>query len=629
MNLHFPGILDRIMMKPNSMLLCVLILLSTFETQQLFGQERPNFLWITSEDNSPYLGCYGDKVARTPNIDALAQISTRYDNCFSNAAVCAPARQTLISGMYASSLGGQHMRSNAAFPVGVTFFPQYLRNAGYFTSNNNKTDYNGGPNETKAAMKAAWDMNNNSAHWKYRPDSKPFFSVFNIGDTHESRLFPNHWKNKSPKTDPTSVTVPPYLPDTPEIRLDIARYYDCIESMDTKVGTILNQLKSDNLLDNTIIFYFGDHGGSLPRGKSFIYDSGTRVPLLVHIPEKWAGWRETPPSSTTRRLVSFVDFAPTILNLIGADIPDYMQGIPFLGPNASSERQYVHTFRARRGERYDIVRGVRTQNFLYLRNYTPHLPVMQYNDYSFAIPGYVSWMVHATKNTNHPTSKWFAPKPQEELYDVRVDPDNVHNLAHNAAFIHELVKLRRINQNHILKYRDSVFYPESMQGREYSSFQNDEKYPLNALIALHDSGLAGEEGTPPNLVETLNHPNPVMQYWGLTHCVIRPEMAENHIKRMGDLLEDSDPVIQLQSARAIAGASPDKVAPELYEKVHQVLNEHLASNNQIHELLALLVMDECQLESIFPNLIPIIKETRGQYGKRVAEWILNKRIPLK
>ena len=231
-------------------------------------------LWITSEDNSPLLGCYGDKIARTPHIDAFAKDSSRYSNCFSNAAVCAPARQTLITGMYATSLGGQHMRSSVRFPKGVSYFPKYLKEAGYYTTNNSKTDYNGAPAESKAAMTEAWNESNNKAHWRNRPNKEtPFFAVFNIADSHESNLFPSKWRKRELKTDPSTVTLPDYLPDTPATRLDLARYYDCLESMDSKVGKILRQLDDDGLTGETIVFYFSDHGGSMPRGKSFIYVS--------------------------------------------------------------------------------------------------------------------------------------------------------------------------------------------------------------------------------------------------------------------------------------------------------------------------------------------------------------------
>ena len=307
---------------------------------------RPNLLWITSEDNGTYLGCYGDPVARTPNIDRLAASGVRYLNCFSNAAVCAPARQTLITGMYATSLGGQHMRSQSKFPDAVAYFPKFLRDSGYFTSNNAKTDYNGAPADPQA-MSAASDQSGNQAHWRNRTAGKPFFSVFNFAESHESRLFPARWKNRTPNTDPADVKLPAYLPDLPATRLDLARYYDCLTDMDQRVGVVLKQLADDGLAEDTIVFYFSDHGGSLPRGKSFTYDSGTHVPLVVRFPSKWQHLSPAEPGQSTDRLVSFVDFAPTILSLAGIKPPEYMQGQAFLGALKQPPREYVHTFRGR------------------------------------------------------------------------------------------------------------------------------------------------------------------------------------------------------------------------------------------------------------------------------------------
>ena len=238
--------------------------------------------------------------------------------------------------------------------------------------------------------------------------------------------------------------------------------------MDAGVGRILNQLKTDGLVDRTIVFYFSDHGGSLPRGKSFTYDSGTRVPLIVSIPDRWKTWRPTQSGEETDRLVSFVDFAATVLSLAGIQTPDYMQGQAFLGTQNTTPRKHVHTFRGRRGERYDLVRGVRSKKYLYLRNYTPHLPVMQYNDYSFGIPSYSAWM-NACQSGACPAeqSRWFEPKPPEELYAVADDPDNVHNLAGDPTRAKVLEAFRAENDRHLLSIRDSVFFAEGLGDRTF------------------------------------------------------------------------------------------------------------------------------------------------------------------
>lgn len=583
------------------------------------AKERPNILWITSEDNGPYLGCYGDTVARTPHLDALAKESTRYLNCFSNAAVCAPARQTLITGMYATSIGGQHMRSRAVYPDYVSFFPKYLRDAGYYTTNNSKTDYNGGPRNADEAMKAAWDESSNRAHWRNRPDTTtPFFSVFNITDSHESNLFPNRWKNRELKTDPESVNLPAHLPDLPEIRLDLARYYDCLEKMDGKVGAILGDLEKDGLAKNTIVFYFADHGGSMPRGKSFTYDSGTQVPLLIRTPEKWKSLRPGAPGGVSDRLVSFVDFAPTLLSLAGTEIPGYMQGQPFLGLAATSVRQFVHTFRGRRGERYDIVRGVRGDEFLYLRNYTPHLPVMQFNAYSFAIPGYGAWKAACESGkVNEAQSQWFQPKAAEELYRVTDDPDNVKNLAGDPAFSEVLRKFRSENDRHIREIRDSVFLPEGMEGREFAAYQDDASYPLDELMEL---GNATSERDPANLEKfraALKSENACLRFQGVMGCVVLGEEAAEAKEDLIERLEDSSPLIRIQAARALAGmGAKSEALPTI---------RHFTGNATTPELAlrAVLAIDECDLLESDPGLRDLLRNAKGSYTRRVVDKLIS------
>lgn len=582
-----------------------------------FAAERPNIVWITSEDNGPYLGCYGDPVARTPNLDAFAKKSARYLNCFSNAAVCAPARQTLISGMYSSSIGGQHMRSKAAFPDGAPFFPKFLKEAGYYTTNNSKTDYNGGPADNKA-MSAAWNESSNRAHWRKRPKpDTPFFAVFNLTDTHESNLFPKRWVNRKLTTDPKAVKLPAYLPDLPELRRDLARYYDCLEVMDQKVGKILGQLEADGLSENTIVFYYSDHGGSLPRGKSFTYDSGTRVPLLVYIPEKWKSWRPSAAGTATDQLVSFVDFAPTVLSLVWIEIPDYMQGRSFLGRAKATPRDYVHTFRGRRGERYDQVRGVRSKQFLYLRNYTPHLPVMQINGYSYEIPGYDAWRsAWKAGRCNPEHALWYLPKTSEELYRIADDPDNVRNLAGDSKFEEVLKRHRAENNRLLLAVRDSIFYPEGLNGRQFSAYQDDKAYPLQELLELANAASDRDPKNLPKFQRALKSANPCVRYWGATGCVVLGEKARELKPHLVMLFADSEPVIVLQAARALAGMGDSKLAlPIIRMFLEHAPSEELA-------LQAALAVDECGLLKVDPKLRESLRRAKGTYTKRVVDHLL-------
>ncbi len=329
--------------------------------------ESPNILWIVSEDNSPFLGCYGDTLATTPNLDRLAGQGNLYTHAFANAPVCAPARNTIITGVYANSNGNQHMRSKYSKSDKVRFFPEYLRDAGYYCTNNSKEDYNIRVTDTKGI----WDESSKEAHYKNRRDGQPFFSVFNIGISHESSI------HKSiPTTElihnPKKMILPPYHPDTEDMRHDWAQYYDKITAMDKRVGEILRKLEEDGLAENTIVFYYGDHGGVLARSKRYVYESGTRVPFIVRIPEKYKRLRAGKIGDHISRLISFVDLAPTMLSISGIKIPEFMQGNAILGDQKSDDPEYVYMFRDRMDERYDMSRAVRDQKYRYIRNYMPY-----------------------------------------------------------------------------------------------------------------------------------------------------------------------------------------------------------------------------------------------------------------
>ena len=341
--------------------------------------ERPNIVWIISEDNGPQLGAYGDKYANTPNIDALAAQGLRYNHCWSNAPVCAPARTTLFSSLYATSTGAENMRSLVPLPEEIEFFPQRLREAGYFTANVRKEDFN---LETHGTL---WDGKNNKRPWEGRENNQPFFASFNIQTSHESQL------RKRPHTlvhDPAQAPIPAYHPDTPEVRHDWAQYYDKMTEMDVEVGAILKQLDDDGLRDETIVFYFGDHGSGMPRSKRWPFNSGLQVPLVVRIPDKFRDLRPSDyrPGGATDRLVAFVDFGPTALSLAGAPVPKEFQGAAFLGSGAKAPHQYLHGFRGRMDERIDCVRSVTDGRYVYLRQYMPHRIFGQHVGYMFQTP---------------------------------------------------------------------------------------------------------------------------------------------------------------------------------------------------------------------------------------------------
>jgi len=407
--------------------------LLTFTTSGQQPQKRPNILWISTEDMSPHLGCYGDKVARTPNIDRLASQGARFTNVFTTAAISAPVRAGIITGMYQTSIGCMHMRTTsyrrsvdnpvsftAVPPHYVKAFTEYMRASGYYCTNNNKTDYQFAKDPVPASI---WDECSKNAHYKNRPDkSQPFFAVFNWTGTHESQ----NWDLSKIKTDPAAVKLPPYYPDTEIIRRNVAKMYDNIARLDSVVGALIAELEKEGELENTVIFFWGDHGDGLPRGKRWLYDSGLNIPLII----KWNG--RVKPGSVDERLISSIDFGPTVLSMAGIPVPAHMQGRPFLGEQAAGfSRDAVFAARDRVDESYDMIRSVRTLNYLYIRNYYPNEPFSIWVPYLSNMPIYKEMLrLDAENKLNGPQKAWMAySRPPEELYDVKKDPFQITNLA--------------------------------------------------------------------------------------------------------------------------------------------------------------------------------------------------------
>jgi N-sulfoglucosamine sulfohydrolase len=420
-------------------------------------QKRPNILWISTEDMSPHLGCYGDQVARTPNIDRLASQGARFTNVFTTAAISAPVRSGIITGMYATSIGCMHMRTTsyrrsvdnpleftAVPPHYVKAFTEYMRTAGYYCTNNNKTDYQFSKDPVPASI---WDECSKKAHYKNRPDkNQPFFAVFNWVGTHESQ----NWDISNVKTDPKTVKVPPYYPDNEIIRQNIAKMYDNISQLDSVVGVLLAELEKEGELDNTIIFFWGDHGDGLPRAKRWLYDSGLNIPLII----KYTG--KLKPGSIDDRLISSIDFGPTVLSLAGVPVPAHMQGIPFLGDQLGKPRDAVFAARDRVDESYDMIRSVRTNRFLYIRNYYPNEPFTIWVPYLSNMPIYKEMLRLDTEGKLTGAQKsWMAhSRPPEELYEVKSDPFQLKNLANDPKYKSVIEDLRKRHKQWTLETGD-------------------------------------------------------------------------------------------------------------------------------------------------------------------------------
>ncbi len=521
--------------------------------------ERPNILWITSEDNGPQLGCYGDTYADTPNIDRLAERGQIYLNAWSNAPVCAPARTTIITGMYPTSLGAQHMRSSVRMPKEFMLYPQLFKQQGYYTTNNVKEDYN------IIKPKDAWDESSAKAHWRKRKAGQPFFAVFNFVTTHESQI-----RDRPHKAihDASKVKVPPYHPDLPEVRQDWAQYYDKLTEMDAQVGEVLAQLRQDNLDDSTIVVYYGDHGCGLPRGKRWLYQSGLHVPLIVSVPPRYQhlvqdGYKS---GSQEARLVSFVDLAPTMLSIIGVRPPANMQGNAFLGKHASKPRQYNYGFRDRMDERIDMSRAVRDDRFLYIRNFFPQRPQGTYLNYMFQTPTTQKWKEEFDAGRLNAAQAFFwKEKPAEELYDITADPYQINNVAADPAQAQTLERMRGALQEWMISICDTGLLPEGeFHGRSgddapYTMAHDEKRFQAEALYKAADLASRPSAGSLEQLLALRSVPEAGVRYWTANGLLVRacdkslPAAERSElVKAARGMLNDSSPYVRALAAETVA-----------------------------------------------------------------------------
>jgi len=513
---------------------------------------RPNILWITAEDIGPHLGACGDPYSVTPNLDRLAARGTIYMNAWSNAPVCAPARTAIISGMDPCALGAQHMRSLVPMPAGIRMFPAYLREAGYYCTNNVKEDYN------LVKPEGTWDESSNKAHYRNRGRNQPFFSVFNFTITHESQI------RRRPHTlvhDPAKARIPAYHPDTPEVRHDWAQYYDNITAMDEQAGRLLAEIEKDGLLDDTIIFFFGDHGSGMPRSKRWPYNSGLNVCVVASIPPKFRhlaapGYRQGEKSG---RLISFVDLAPTMLSLAGIRPLEHFHGKAFLGPFAAPPHRLLYGFRGRMDERLDCVRSVRDERFVYVRNYMSHKIYGQYLAYMWETPTTQVWeRLYKEGKLNAAQRRFWEPKPPEELYDLRSDPDEVDNLAGSPAHQEILSRLRAEHRRYALSIRDVGLLAESeMHARAGGASPYDmgkDKGRFDAERILDAAWLASglEPRATERLAKMLDDADSGVRYWAAMGLLMRGEKAAGlHRAALASRLTDGSAAVRIAAAEAL------------------------------------------------------------------------------
>ncbi|MDF1573867.1 MAG: sulfatase [Bacteroidales bacterium] len=549
----------------------------TFITNGAFSQNdsRPNILWITSEDNSPLLGCYGDKNATTPSLDQLAREGFLYTRAYANCPVCAPARNTIITGVYAASNGNEHMRSTYPSSDQVQAYSSLLMQAGYYCINNLKTDYN----TSSIDPAKVWDESSAKAHYKNRPDGKPFFAIFNLMESHESRIFPpgamagRPGKPVVPKHNPAAMVLAPYHPDIPEMRHDWAVYYDQVEIMDARVGELLRELETLGEAENTIVFYYGDHGGVLARSKRYIYETGTRVPFIVRIPDKYKElFPAGNPGNQVDRMISFVDLAPTLMSIIGAEIPDFMQGDAFLGKQTTPEPEYLHMTRQRMDERIDMARAVRDKKYRYIRNYMPFRIPLQHLDFLFMAPSAQAWEdAFFAGQLNEIQRIPFLPKAVEELYDTENDPWEVNNLAGDPAYKEVLERMRAENRAWMEEIRDVGLIPEteyealSGEASMYDYMRSD-ACPFDELLEAAEKATFPEADIPA-YVKYLKHEHPAIRYWGAVGLLIHKKQASPETRALLKASGDKSSSVAIITAETLYELGETEAAIEAYIRI--------------------------------------------------------------
>ena len=582
--------------------------------------DKPNILWITSEDNAAHwMGCYGNAQARTPRIDRLAEEGVLFRHAYSNAPVCAVARSTILTGVYAPSQGTQHMRSRHAIPAEFKPYVTYLREQGYHCTNAAKTDYNFEGND-----RAIWDECSNKAHYRHRAEGQPFFSIFNLTVSHESSLFRGKRPKPPHRLKPSEIDLPPYLPDLLEFREDFAAYHEKLTQLDSQVGKVLDELEKAGLADDTIVFYYSDHGGPTARGKRYLKDTGVRVPMIVRVPEKWRSLSPFKPGETVDEPVAFVDLAPTLLSLIGMEKPAQMQGRAFLGKHRAAPKDGVFLFADRFDEIYGMRRGWTDGRWKYIRRFSPQLPAAPYSYYQFGQPSWVAWQKAWRDGSLEGRHRaiWEAPQPVEELFDLEADPWEVKNLADDPAHAERLAAMRARLKSKMAEVKDTGVIPEPMfemlcPDVPVATFARSEDFDFDGVLDLAFAATSGDEDVVDRLREAMASDDLVKRYWGLLGMQVRHE-ADG----VRPLLVDDAAVNRILAAETLHAAGEVGVAEKaLLAELDKDLGEYPTQ-------YLLNALTRLEVDSKVPDewIGKVLKDKgANEYVKRYAQRLRNDR----
>ncbi|EDM29066.1 probable sulfatase atsG [Lentisphaera araneosa HTCC2155] len=537
---------------------------------QTWGSDRPNILWLTSEDNNvTHIGCYGNEHAVTPNIDKLASEGFRYTHCYSNTAVCSATRTSWITGMNAVSMAGHNHRSSVSVPEDkVIFYPQMLRKAGYYAVNTGKTDYN---TRKDPRLRTMWSTS--KLNWKSLKENQPFFQVINHVDSHESRAMGKDYNYPQDK-----VKIPPYHPDTKEVRANYGHYYKNVTKMDAAIGKALAELEKQGLAENTIVIYNSDHGGPLPRGKRYMYNSGTHCPMIIRIPEKYKDlWPANKPGSTVDRLVSFIDMPSTWLSLAGAKIPSNYQGEIFLGKNQSKEPEFVFHFRGRNDGKIENARAIRDKQFLYVRNYIPYVARGQHLPYQWKIPMQRDWENDFKNGTlDADQSRFFKLKPKDELYDVSKDSFCLNNLAQSPEYKQVVETMKKKLDTRQRQYTDAGLISESELNQRaaqnaitpYEVIHNQELYDLDAYMQAAAIALEQKTEYYSQLQGLLKSKDSGVRHWAVCGLFMLKDKVDV-LSDVEPLLTDSSDTVRAMAAWVVIEINQAPAAYKVFEDLLQ------------------------------------------------------------
>lgn len=589
--------------------------------------ERPNFVWLMAEDVAPqFVGLYNDgRGAQLPNVERLAREGIVFENAYSNAPVSSAARSTLITGCYAPRLGISFHRKlqEVPMPEAMNMFPAYLRRAGYYTANAAKTDYN------CFLDKEAWDqVRGKMGEWRNRPDKRqPFFFVRTNAVCHESCL---HFSQKHMEQTPTfhapdEVNLLPQHPDTELFRYTYATFYDNIRKVDNELGRMIDMLKEDGELDNTFIFFFGDNGGSLPGSKGYTGETGLRVPLVVYVPKNWRDKLPVGINSRADGLVSFMDLGPTLLHLAGVEVPEGMDGTPFLGEDIPLEkinsRDEVYGYGDRYDELYAFNRTVRKGNFKYSRNFTPYHPKSLFAFYRYKQLAFRQWKeMFEAGELNALQSRFFEPQGAEELYDLSKDPNETENLALRPEYRDRLEKMRALLFGHMIDSNDLGLLPECVwltEGHDAPAAYGSKSHNrLKAALAAANLQLEEFRSVEKRVCKALSSSDPVIRYWALTACANWGEKAEAAVPRVRKLLDgEENPYVQSRALVFLSKVGEESCPVEAYKQL-------LAHARCGAESLAIL-NDMAYLKEQYPAWEWNLRESDIAVPCQASDWRMN------